>query len=176
MQVNSIRSYSAPRVAFGNEGEAAEKKQINKKAVIAAGATAAAAVAAVGTTAYALHRGKVVTEGKEAKFFAKLKEGFKSFAGEGRKNYLEKLKANLQDMIDNGKKAKDGTVTELTKEAAEKVQNKIKKLDEKINKITENLTNAAETVAAEGAKAAPEGEKAVAEGVETIVEDVQAAQ
>ena len=175
MQVNSIRSYSAPHVAFGNEGEATEKKQINKKTLIAAGATAAAAAVAVGTTAYALHRGKVV-EGKDAKFFTKLKEGFKSFAGEGRKNYLEKLKANLQDMIDNGKKAKDGTVTELTKEAAEKAQNKIKKLDEKINKITENLTNAAETVAAEGAKAAPEGEKAVAEGVETIVEDVQAAQ
>lgn len=169
MQVNSIRSYSAPRVAFGNEGEAAEKKQINKKAVIAAGATAAAAVAAVGTTAYALHRGKVVTEGKEAKFFAKLKEGFKSFAGEGRKNYLEKVKANLQDMINNGKKGKDGTVTELSKEATEIAQNKINKLDEKINKITEKLANKAE-------KAAPEGEKAVAEGVETIVEDVEAAQ
>ncbi len=168
MQVNSIRSYSAPRVAFGNEGEAAEKKQINKKAVIAAGATAAAAVAAVGTTAYALHRGKVV-EGKDAKFFTKLKEGFKSFAGEGRKNYLEKLKANLQDMINNGKKGKDGTVTQLSKEAAEKAQNKINKLDEQINKATEKL-------AKKGAKAAPEGEKAVAEGVETIVEDTQAAQ
>ncbi len=162
MQVNSIRSYSAPHVAFGNEGEATEKKQINKKALIAAGATAAAAAVAVGTTAYALHRGKVVTEGKEAKFFTKLKEGFKSFAGEGRKNYLEKLKANLQDMINNGKKGKDGTVTELSKEAKEKAQNKI-------NKITEKL-------AKKGAKAAPEGEKAVAEGVETIVEDVEAAQ
>ena len=161
MQVNSIRSYSAPHVAFGNEGEATEKKQINKKTLIAAGATAAAAVAAVGTTAYALHRGKVV-EGKDAKFFTKLKEGFKSFAGEGRKNYLEKLKANLQDMINNGKKGKDGTVTQLSKEAKEKAQNKI-------NKITEKL-------AKKGAKAAPEGEKAVAEGVETIVEDVEAAQ
>ncbi len=168
MQVNSIRSYSAPHVAFGNEGEATEKKQINKKTLIAAGATAAAAAVAVGTTAYALHRGKVV-EGKDAKFFTKLKEGFKSFAGEGRKNYLEKLKANLQDMINNGKKGKDGTVTQLSKEAAEKAQNKINKLDEQINKATEKL-------AKKGAKAAPEGEKAVAEGVETIVEDTQAAQ
>ena len=168
MQVNSIRSYSAPRVAFGNEGEATENKQASKKA-IAVGAGIAAAAVAVGTTAYALHRGKVVTDGKDVKFFAKLKEGFKTFVGENRKNYLEKVKANLEDVLKNGKKAKDGTVTELTKEAAEKAQNKINKLDEQINKVTEKLAKKAE-------KAAPEGEKAVAEGVETIVEDVQAAQ
>lgn len=155
MQVNSIRSYSAPRVAFGNEGEAAEKKQINKKAVIAAGAGAAAA-AAVGTAAYALHRGKIV-KGKDAKLLETLKEGFKSFVGEGRKNYLEKVKANLQDMINNGKKAKDGTVTQLSKEAAEKAQNKINKLDEQINKATEKAAKKAEKAAP---KVANETEKA----------------
>ena len=150
MQVNGIKSYSAPHVAFGNN-DSTEKKQINKKA-IAAGVGIAAA--AIGTTAYALKRGGAVSE-DGAKFFTKLKEGFKSFFGENRVKYLETIKANLDDLIANGKKGKDGAIEELSKEAKEAATKKSQKIADKIKDLKDAIAKKAEK-AAQGAQKAGE--------------------
>ena len=155
MQVNGIKSYSASNVAFAGEGS--EKKGINKKVAIGAGIGAAAVAA--GTIAYAAKRGKLVTP-EGTKFFAKVKEGFKTFAGENRLKYLETLKANLEDLVKNGKKGKDGAVQELSKEALEATNAKIKALGEKIEslakKIAEKAAKAAEKTAEAAEKVAAE--------------------
>ena len=157
MQINGVNSFSYAQSFRGEETPEA-KKFDKKKAAIAAGAGAVAA-AAIGTTAYALHRGKLVAP-QDSKFFTKVKEGFKTFAGEGRKNYLETLKANLEDLVKNGKKGKDGAVQELSKEALEATNAKIKALGEKIEslakKIAEKAAKAAEKTAEAAEKVAAE--------------------
>lgn len=158
MQINGVNSFSYAQSFRGEETPEA-KKFDKKKAAIAAGAGAVAA-AAIGTTAYALHRGKLVAP-QDSKFFTKIKEGFKTFAGEGRKNYLETLKANLEDLVKNGKKGKDGAVQELSKEALEATNAKIKALSEKIEKLTKKLAEKAEKPA-----------QAAAENLEEVGEQV----
>lgn len=167
MQINGVNSFSYAQSFRGEETPEA-KKFDKKKAAIAAGAGAVAA-AAIGTTAYALHRGKLVAP-QDSKFFTKIKEGFKTFAGEGRKNYLETLKANLQDMIQNGKKAKDGTVEKLSKDAIESAQNRINNLNKKINRINENLAKKAEQAAQEGAKNLEEAGEQVAQAAAEVAQ------
>lgn len=144
MQVNGINSFSGAQ-AFRGADDSQDKK-INKKAIAAVGVAAAAA----GTVAYAAKRGKLVTP-ENTKFFTKVKEGFKTFVGEDRVKYLGKVKENLENLVANGKKAKDGTFTELSEEAAKKVQTKIDKLGEKINALTEKLAQKAQKAADETA-------------------------
>lgn len=139
MQVNSINSFSNVQAFRGTE----DKKTIDKKTAAAIGTGVAVAAAAVGATAVAASRGKLVTD-DGAKFFTKVKEGFKTFAGEGRKNYLEKVQAKLQDLLDNGKKLKDGTYEALSEDAAKGVKAKIDKVGKKIKTLTEKLAKKAE--------------------------------
>ena len=155
MQVNGIKSYNAPSLTFGSN---AEEKQTNKKAAIAAGVGVAAV--AVGTTAYALKRGKLLTEGKEVKFFEQLKEGFKSFVGENRVKYLETLKAKYAEMIEKGKKSADGNYSELTNEAKEAIQKKVSVIDEKISSLKDKLAQRAAR-GAEKAAASATGEEPI---------------
>lgn len=151
MQVNGINSYSAPKVSFGTDS--VEDKKNNKKAIAAAGVGAAAVAA--GTIAYAAKRGSLITP-ENTKFFTKIKEGFKSFAGENRVKYLGKVKENLEDMVENGKKAKDGTFTKLSEDAINKTKAKIDKIGEKINALTEKLAQKAQKAADKTAEAASE--------------------
>ena len=91
MQVNSIRSYSAPHVAFGNEGEATEKKQINKKALIAAGAAAAAVVAG---GIYSVKRGKKINTAGLSEELIKQQDNLK-----GLKGLWNNLKTGVQSIF-----------------------------------------------------------------------------
>ena len=151
MQVNGINSFSNVQAFRGTE----DKKTIDKKTAAAIGAGAA-----VGATAVAASRGKLVTD-DGAKFFTKVKEGFKTFAGEGRKNYLEKVQTKLQDLLDNGKKLKDGTYEALSEDAAKGVKAKIDKVGEKIKTLTEKLAKKAEEATKEAGEAAKEAGKTV---------------
>ena len=154
MQVNGINSFSNVQAFRGTE----DKKTIDKKTAAAIGTGVAVAAAAVGATAVAASRGKLVTD-DGAKFFTKVKEGFKTFAGEGRKNYLEKVQAKLQDLLDNGKKLKDGTYEALSEDAAKGVKAKIDKVGEKIKTLTEKLAKKAEEATKEAGEAAKEAGK-----------------
>lgn len=154
MQVNGINSFSNVQAFRGTE----DKKTIDKKTAAAIGTGAAVAAAAVGATAVAASRGKLVTD-DGAKFFTKVKEGFKTFAGEGRKNYLEKVQAKLQDLLDNGKKLKDGTYEALSEDAAKGVKAKIDKVGEKIKTLTEKLAKKAEKAAQGAGEVAKEAGK-----------------
>lgn len=154
MQVNGINSFSNVQAFRGAE----DKKTIDKKTAAAIGAGAAVAAAAVGATAVAASRGKLVTD-DGAKFFTKVKEGFKTFAGEGRKNYLEKVQTKLQDLLDNGKKLKDGTYEALSEDAAKGVKAKIDKVGEKIKTLTEKLAKKAEEATKEAGEVAKEAGK-----------------
>ena len=152
MQVSGINSYSAPKVSFGTDS--VEDKKINKKAAIAAGVGVAAA--AVGTTAYALKRGKLVTD-DGAKFFTKLKEGFKTFVGENRLTFLKAKAENLQDIITNGRKVTENgkEVRKALEEAdATKLTERLKNINEKINKLGEKLAQKAQKAADKTAEAA----------------------
>ena len=151
MQVNGINSFSNVQAFRGTE----DKKTIDKKTAAAIGTGVAVAAAAVGATAVAASRGKLVTD-DGAKFFTKVKEGFKTFAGEGRKNYLEKVQAKLQDLLDNGKKLKDGTYEALSEDTAKGVKAKIDKVGEKIKTLTEKLAKKAEEAAQGAGEAAKE--------------------
>lgn len=144
MQVNGINSFSGAQ-AFRGADDSQDKK-INKKAIAAVGVAAAAA----GTVAYAAKRGKLVTP-ENTKFFTKVKEGFKTFAGEGRKNYLEKLQAKLQDLLDNGKKLRDGNYEALSEDAAKHVKARIDRIGEIIKALTERLAKKAAQGAGEAA-------------------------
>ena len=146
MQVNGINSFSNVQAFRGTE----DKKTIDKKTAAAIGTGVAVAAAAVGATAVAASRGKLVTD-DGAKFFTKVKEGFKTFAGEGRKNYLEKVQAKLQDLLDNGKKLKDGTYEALSEDAAKGVKARIDEIGKKIKALTEKLAKKAAQGASEAA-------------------------
>lgn len=154
MQVNGINSFSNVQAFRGTE----DKKTIDKKTAAAIGTGVAVAAAAVGATAVAASRGKLVTD-DGAKFFTKVKEGFKTFAGEGRKNYLEKVQAKLQGLLDNGKKLKDGTYEALSEDAAKGVKAKIDKVGEKIKTLTEKLAKKAEEATKEAGEVAKEAGK-----------------
>ena len=161
MQVNGINSFSNVQAFRGTE----DKKTIDKKTAAAIGTGVAVAAAAVGATAVAASRGKLVTD-DGAKFFTKVKEGFKTFAGEGRKNYLEKVQTKLQDLLDNGKKLKDGTYEALSEDAAKGVKAKIDKVGKKIKTLTEKLAKKAE----EATKEAGEVTKGAGKTVENLGE------
>ncbi len=187
MQVNGIKSYSTPHVTFGNN-DSTEKKQINKKALIAAGAGAAAI--AVGTI-YSVKRGKKINTAGLTKELIKQDDSLKGLKGlwgnlktgvvsiftkTGRKEY--KYSKSVAKSINVLEAASENKLTQemterLTQNAAKsKAVRQIKTgrvalaslYDDAGNRLTgEALENAKKLRKAEFAKAVEEAKKTLTE-------------
>ena len=118
MQVNGIKSYSTPHVAFGNE-ETTEKKGTKKAAAIAGISAAAVAAAAVAT---GLH-GKKIAGDVEGNFAKKTLQ----YLTKGATDIYNKVKGKAVEIFENIKSrfSKDEEVrkksAEETKEAFENI-------------------------------------------------------